>query len=401
MHPRSFIRQVAAAGFSVLALATTLQAQAQAVRPGSDVRAERASLPNGVTKTTWADGLEHPWGLALLPSGEALVTERPGRLRVIAKDGTLSAPVTGTPQVDARGQGGLLDVVLHPDFARNQWVYLSFSEPGQAARTNSTAVMRGKLAQTSGTWALTETTVIFRQAPKYASSLHFGSRMVFDRDGALFVTLGERSSRSVDAQDLGTHHGKVVRLTDAGKPAPGNPYAEAATQRTAKGALPEIYSLGHRNPQGAALDPVNGELWVAEHGPQGGDEINIVKRGQNYGWPKFTYGEQYGGGKIGEEASAPGYMPPLYSWVPSVSPSGLAFYTSDRIPEWNGSVLLGALSGQALIRLQRQGDRIVKEDRYLSGEARVRNVTVGPQGEVYLLTDAPRGQVIVLRPAGG
>lgn len=395
MYPQTFIRNAAKAGLGVMMLAIATQAGAQAVRPGSDVRAERAELPKGVTMSTWADGLEHPWGLALLPSGGALVTERPGRLRVIAKDGSLSAPVTGVPAVDARGQGGLLDVVLHPDFVRNQWVYLSFSEPGESSRTNSTAVVRGKLVQQGGAWALSEPTVIFRQSPKYASSLHFGSRLVFDREGALFVALGERSSRSVDAQDLGTHHGKVVRLTDAGKPSSGNPFADR------KGALPEIYSLGHRNPQGAALDPVTGALWVAEHGPQGGDEINVIKRGQNYGWPKYTYGEQYGGGKIGEEASPAGFTAPLYSWVPSVSPSGLAFYTSDRIPAWKGSVLLGALSGQALIRLQRDGDRIVKEERYLSGDARIRNVTVGPQGEVYLLTDAPRGQVRVLTPTGG
>lgn len=368
-------------------------AHAQASRPGSTIQAERVALPSGVQLARFVDGLEHPWGLALLPGGTMLVTERPGRLRMVSADGKLSPPLEGVPKVDARGQGGLLDVALHPDFANNAYVYLTFSEPGAAAGSNSTAVARGKLREVDGTWRLQNTAVIFRQAPKYASVLHFGSRLVFARDGSLFVTLGERSSRSVDAQNPATHLGKVVRMTDQGKVPEGNPLVGQA------GALPEIWSLGHRNPQGAALNPATGQLWVAEHGPQGGDEINIVKAGGNYGWPKFTYGEQYGGGKIGEQASTPGYTPPIHSWVPSVSPSGMAFYHGDAIPQWRGSLLLGALSGQALIRLQLDGDRVVKEERLLSGEGmRVRDVKVGPRGEVYLLTDAARGQILRLTP---
>jgi glucose/arabinose dehydrogenase len=312
---------------------------------------------------------------------------------MISPDGTLSAPLDGVPKVDARGQGGLLDVALHPDFAKNAYVYLTFSEPGSAAGTNGTAVARGKLVESNGRWSLSDTTIIFRQAPKYASSLHFGSRLVFARDGNLFVTLGERSSHSVEAQNPASHLGKVVRITDQGKVPEGNPMVATA------GAFPEIWSMGHRNPQGAALNPATGELWVAEHGPQGGDEINIVKAGGNYGWPKFTYGERYGGGKIGEQASTPGYTPPIYSWVPSVSPSGIAFYSSNSIPQWQGSLLVGALSGQALIRLQLDGNRVVKEERLLADQGmRIRDVQVGAQGEVYLLTDAAQGRVLRLSP---
>ena len=366
---------------------------AQETRPGSEIRAERAALPEGVQLSTWVDGLEHPWGMAMLPTGGMLVTERPGHLRMISPDGTLSAPLEGVPNVDARGQGGLLDVALHPDFAKNAYVYLTFSEPGSVAGTNSTAVARARLLELNGRWSLSDTTIVFRQTPKYASSLHFGSRLVFARDGNLFVTLGERSSRSVDAQNPATHLGKVVRITDEGKVPEGNPMVGKT------GALAEIWSMGHRNPQGAALNPKTGELWVAEHGPQGGDEINIVKAGNNYGWPKFTYGEQYGGGKIGEKASTPGYMPPIYSWAPSVSPSGITFYSSNSIPQWQGSLLVGALSGQALIRLQLDGNRVVKEERLLTNEGmRIRDVLVGTQGEVYLLTDAAKGRVLRLSP---
>ncbi|WP_233146293.1 PQQ-dependent sugar dehydrogenase [Pigmentiphaga sp. NML080357] len=367
-------------------------AQAQPVRPGKDVPMARAALPAGVTVSTWAEGLEHPWGLALLPNGGALVTERPGRLRVVSPSGELSPPVSGTPKVDARGQGGLLDVVLHPDFARNGLVYLSYAEAGEGG--NSTAVARGKLVQDGDRWRFADSRVVFRQAPKFASTLHFGSRLVFARDGKLFVTLGERSSRRTrpDAQGLDTHHGKVVRINDDGSVPSDNPFTSD------KKALPEIWSLGHRNPQGAALHPRTGELWLVEHGPQGGDELNVVRAGKNYGWPRYTYGEEYGGGKIGEEASPPGFEPPLYSWVPSVSPSGLAFYTSQAIPGWNGSVFTGALSGQALIRLQMDGQKVVREERLLTDMGRrIRHVVAGPSGELYLLTDAGQGQILVIR----
>jgi len=371
-------------------------AYAQSARPGRDVPVARAALPAGVKLTTWADGLEHPWGLALLPQGGALVTERPGRLRVVSPSGELSAPVAGTPKVDARGQGGLLDVVLHPDFARNGLVYLSYAEAGDGG--NSTAVARGKLMQEGGQWRFADSRVVFRQAPKFASTLHFGSRLVFARDGRLFVTLGERSSRKTrpDAQGLNTHHGKVVRIDDDGGVPRDNPFVRD------KQALPEIWSLGHRNPQGAALNPRTGELWLVEHGPQGGDELNIVRAGRNYGWPLYTYGEEYGGGRIGHEASPPGFEPPLHTWVPSVSPSGLAFYTSRAIPQWTGSLFTGALSGQALIRLQLDGEKVVREERLLTDMgSRIRDVVMGSAGELYLLTDARQGKILVLRGAGG
>jgi len=378
-----------------LGMTVAFASVAQPVRPGKDVPMARAALPAGVTLSTWAEGLEHPWGLALLPQGGALVTERPGRLRVVSGQGQLSAPVAGVPRVDARGQGGLLDVVLHPDFARNGLVYLSYAEAGDGG--NSTAVARGKLVQDGGQWRFADSQVVFRQAPKFASTLHFGSRLVFARDGKLFITLGERSSRQTrpDAQGLNTHHGKVVRINDDGSVPRDNPVVGD------KGALPEIWSQGHRNPQGAALNPRTGELWVVEHGPQGGDELNVVRAGKNYGWPLYTYGEEYGGGRIGQEASPPGFEPPLYSWVPSVSPSGLAFYTSQAIPSWTGSLFTGALSGQALIRLQLDGEKVVREERLLTDlGSRIRDVVMGPSGELYLLTDARQGKILVLRGAG-
>ncbi len=367
---------------------------AQETRPGQNVVIERAALPAEVKLETWVEGLEHPWGLALLPQGGALVTERPGRLRVVAPDGQVSSPVEGLPEVDARGQGGLLDVVLHPGYRENAWVYLSYAEPANGG--NSTAVVRGRLQENKGHWTFTDARVVFRQSPKFASTLHFGSRLVFGRDGKLFITLGERSSRSADAQGLDTHHGKVVRIDDDGGIPADNPYAKR------KDALPEIWSIGHRNPQGAALNPSTGELWLVEHGPQGGDELNIVRAGTNYGWPLYTYGERYGGGKIGETASPEGFAPPLHSWVPSISPSGLAFYTSEAIASWTGSLFTGALSGQALVRLQLKDNRVVREERLLTERGnRIRNVSVGPNGELYLLIDAKRGQILVLRPVGG
>ncbi|MDX3904987.1 MAG: PQQ-dependent sugar dehydrogenase [Pigmentiphaga sp.] len=384
-------RRVWCMAWSVAAfIAGTLAVQAQPARPGSDVPMTKAALPTGVTLSAWGEDLEHPWGLALLPQGGALVTERPGRLRVVSRQGELSAPVAGTPKVDARGQGGLLDVALHPDFERNGLVYLTYSEAGPGG--NSTAVARGRLVQENGQWRFADSRVVFRQAPKHSSTLHFGSRLVFARDGKLFVTLGDRYSRRNDAQALDTHHGKVVRIEDDGAVPADNPF------RGRQGALPETWSLGHRNSQGAALHPSTGELWMVEHGPRGGDELNIARAGKNYGWPRYTYGEEYSGGKIGEEASPPGFDPPLHSWVPSVSPSGLAFYTSQAIPQWTGSLFTGALSGQALVRLQLDGEKVVREERLLTDMGRrIRDVEVGPEGELYLLTDARQGQILVLR----
>jgi glucose/arabinose dehydrogenase len=396
--PTPFVRrrfaQLAIAPLIAMALGTfTNPAAAQVKRPGGEISPTTTALPAGVRVTEWAKDLVNPWSLALLPDGRALVTEKPGRLRVIAIDGTLSAPVLGLPAVAAGGQGGLLDVVLDPDYAKNRRIYFSFSEPGQGRGENSTAVASAVLTQDGPTWRLNDVKIIFSQLPKYASSAHFGSRLAFGRDGSLFITLGDRSSRRHDAQLLNQHHGKIVRIRTDGSVPSDNPFAR---QDDAKA---EIWSLGHRNIQGAAVDPQTGELWIHEHGPQGGDEINVVERGANYGWPKFSYGEEYGGGRVGEESSTPGYTPPEYSWVPSIAPSGMAFYTSDRIPSWKGSVFVGGLKERALIRLTVRDRKVVAEERLLADAGmRVRDVRAGADGTLYVVTDASNGKVLRIAP---
>ena len=325
---------------------------------------------------TVADGLEHPWGLAFLPDGRMLVTERPGRLRIVMADGRLSAPLTGVPAVRAVGQGGLLDVALDPDFANNQLVYLSFAEPGEGD-ASGTAVARGRLTDTG----LEQVEVLFRQSPKVDSKHHYGSRLVFDRTGRLFITLGDRGNQRPLVQDLGTHIGKVIRLERDGSVPSDNPFVGR------EGVLPEIFSYGHRNIQGAALHPVTGELWTHEHGPRGGDEVNIALAGHNYGWPVITYGREYHGPSIGEGTAKPGMEQPLHYWVPSIAPSGMAFYTADAIPGWRGNLLVGALAAQQVARLGLSADNeVVHEERIPIGE-RVRDVVQGPDGAVYLLTD--------------
>jgi aldose sugar dehydrogenase len=346
--------------------------------------------------TVVAQPLEHPWAMAFLPVGEPrgrlLVTERPGRMRVVLADGTLSAPLSGLPPVVAEGQGGLLDVVLHPRFETNRLVYWSYSEASADGATNSTAVARGKLDLAA--LALTEVKVIFRQSPKVDSSYHFGSRLVFARDGTLFITLGDRFSRKDDAQTLNNHHGKVVRVTDDGGVPPGNPFVGRAS------ALPEIWSYGHRNLQGAALHPTSGALWVHEHGPQGGDELNVAVAGKNYGWPVITYGRQYVTGlAIGEGTERADVVPALTTWVPSIAPSGMAFVTSDRYPAWKGQLLVGALKAQVLVRLELDGERVVKKHRHEVG-ARIRDVRQGSDGYIYLLTDESKGRLLRVEPGG-
>ncbi len=334
--------------------------------------------------TSVAGGLENPWGLAFLPDfekqGRMLVTERPGRLRVVERDGKVSAPIQGLPPVVARGQGGLLDVALHPGFERNQWVYWSYAEPAPAGQSgNSTAVARGRLDLAA--LVVKDVQVVFRQAPKVDSNAHFGSRLVFARDGTLFVTLGDRYSRRDDAQTLSTHHGKVVRITDDGGVPPDNPFVKQT------GALPEIWSYGHRNLQGAALHPASGALWVHEHGPQGGDELNIATRGANHGWPAITQGREYGTGMmIGDGETRADVVPALTTWVPSISPSGMAFVGGDRYPAWRGQLLIGALKARGLARLELDGTRVVREHRH-ELDLRVRDVRQGPDGFLYLMSD--------------
>jgi glucose/arabinose dehydrogenase len=337
-----------------------------------------------------ATGLEHPWAVAFVEDGRFLVTERPGRLRVVEADGKVGPPVSGLPEVAAGGQGGLLDVVTDSAYASNRMVYFCFSEPG--AGGNSTALAKGRLAPDRT--RLEQVQVIFSQKPKFASSLHFGCRIVEARDGALYLTLGDRFRRMQDAQTLDNHHGKVVRLNKDGTPAAGNPYAGRA------GALPEIWSIGHRNPQGATLGP-DGRLWMNEHGPQGGDEINIPQAGRNYGWPVVTFGENYGGGKIGEGLTErAGLEQPLHYWVPSIAPSGMAFLTSDRYgPAMKGNLFIGSLKFTHLARLELEGGKVAREHRLLAaGGERIRDVRQGPDGLLYVVTDSSRGRLLRLLP---
>jgi aldose sugar dehydrogenase len=349
-----------------------------------------AATAQALRADTLARGLEHPWAFAFLPQGRFLVTEKPGRLRVVEADGKIGAPLAGVPPVAAGGQGGLLDLVLDSAFAANRTLYFCYSEPG--AGGNSTALARARLAADSS--RLEDVKVIFSQRPKVASSAHFGCRIVEARDGNLFLTLGERFSRRDDAQKLDNHLGKVVRLTKAGEPAPGNPFIGRA------GALPEIWSYGHRNPQGATLAP-DGALWMHEHGPQGGDEINVPQPGRNYGWPVITHGENYGGGKIGEGlTSKPGMEQPLHHWVPSIAPSGMAFLTSDRYgPAMKGNLFIGSLKFGYLARLELSGGKVAREHKLLDGGERVRDVRQGPDGLLYLVTDSRQGSLLRLVPA--
>jgi aldose sugar dehydrogenase len=349
---------------------------------------EFPSQSGPISVATVAEGLEHPWGLAFLPDGRMLVTERPGRLRVVGTDGALSAPIAGVPEVYASGQGGLLDVALDPAFAENQLVYLSYSEPGGPGA--GTAVARAKLAGDK----LEQLQVIFRQVPKLDSGQHFGSRLVFLPDGTLIVTLGDRNRREHIA-DPKSHVGKLVRInSDGGIPA-DNPFIGQAAY------APEIYSLGHRNAQGATLHPETAALWTAEHGARGGDEINQPQPGKNYGWPVISYGREYSGGKIGEGTEKPGLEQPVYYWDPSIAPAGMTFYTGDKFPAWRGNLFVGALKFKLLTRLTMEGNRVVAEERLLQDlDERIRDVVQGPDGYLYLLTDDDDGRVLRLAPAG-
>ena len=372
-------RLFAAAILTVAALAGHLAAAADPVI---------ASKEHDFRVVTVTRGLEYPWGLAFLPDGRRLVTERPGRLRLVGPDGALDPrPVQGLPPVAVQGQGGLLDVALHPRFAENGLVYLSYAARGEGGI--GTEAARGRLVD----YRLENVEVLFRQQPKSGGGRHFGSRLVFDRENHLYITLGDRGEQD-RAQKLDDLAGKIVRLADGGAIPPDNPFVDRA------GARPEIYSLGNRNVQGAALHPVTGELWAHEHGPQGGDEVNVIRSGRNYGWPVITYGVEYViGTKIGEGTHKPGMEQPLHKWVPSIAPSGMAFYQGDRFPRWRGDLFAGALRGQVLARLRFDGERLVEEERLLEGRlGRIRDVRSGPDGYLYLLTDSPAGAILRLEP---
>jgi glucose/arabinose dehydrogenase len=340
---------------------------------------------------TVARNLQNPWGLAFLPDNRMLVTERPGRLRMADADGHLSEPIQGVPRVAARGQGGLLDVALDPNFAQNRLIYLSFAEERGEGRAG-TSVARARL-NADGT-ALEALAIIFRQEPTHTGNNHWGSRLVFDRDGNLFVTLGDRFDLRNQAQNPANHIGKIIRIRPDGGAAPGNPFLNREDAR------PEIWSLGHRNLQSAALHPTTGELWTVEHGARGGDEVNIPQKGKNFGWPVISYGVDYSGAKIGEGTKKAGLEQPVYYWDPSIAPSGMAFYTGDKFPAWRGSILVGALAGKLVSRLETNGNRVTGEERMLQqlGE-RIRDVRQGPDGFVYLLTDSRSGRILRMKPA--
>lgn len=366
-------------------IAALCSAAASAVAAGSG---PFVSEKHAFRIVTLVDGLVHPWSLAFLPDGRMLVTERPGRLRIVSKDFRLdSKAVEGLPEVAAVGQGGLFDVALHPQHAENGWIYLAYSGPG--AGGHGTELMRAKLDRRR----LVQAQVLFRLEPKTSSGHHFGGRIVFDRQGYVYLTLGDRGDKE-RAQRLDDHAGSVIRLHDDGHVPADNPFVK----RT--GAKPEKFTLGNRNMQGAALHPQTGELWTHEHGPQGGDEVNVMRAGRNYGWPVITYGVNYGiGTRIGEGTHKPGMEQPLHKWVPSIAPSGMAFYEGDKFPDWHGNLLVGALKDQMLVRLELDGGKVVKEERLIKNAiGRIRDVRVGPDGYIYLLTDEANGVLARLEP---
>jgi glucose/arabinose dehydrogenase len=380
----------------VIAAVLTLWLPAAGCAPQSGPLTPSGDVPEaqGWRAETVVSGLEHPWGIAWLPDGAALVTERPGRLRLI-RDGRLDPkPVAGVPEVLAYGQGGLLDVALHPSFTENRLVYLTFAEGTQDA--NRTALARGRLAEAG----LEAVEVIFRNADFKSDGQHFGSRLLWLPDGSLLLSVGDGgnppiSSRGryirIQAQNPGTHFGKVMRLTEDGQPHPGNPFVDRP------GSRPEIWTLGHRNIQGLALDPTSGRAWTTEHGSRGGDELNLLVGGNNYGWPVVTYSMEYWGPQISEETNRPGMADPKLVWTPSKAPSGLAFYTGDRYPGWRGNLFSGALKFGQIRRIELDGDRVVGEEKLTIG-ARVRDVRQGPDGYLYVLTDEDNGRLLRILP---
>lgn len=347
--------------------------------------------PATLAVTSVVGGLANPWGMAFLPApdGRILVTERAGRLRILLNDGTLSTPITGLPpNIAVAGQGGLLDVALDPDYATNNFIYLSFAESGTGG--SGTAVARARLDPVG--LALTNVTVIFRQTPKVGGNGHFGGRLVFDASNRLWVTMGDRqldptTGASHAAQNPMQTIGKIARVDTSGNVPADNPFVGQT------GTLPEIWSIGHRNVQGAARHPVTGALWTAEHGAQGGDEINIPQAGKNYGWPVISYGVHYGGAAIGEGTAKTGLEQPQCYWDPSLAPSGMAFYTASRVPQWQGSLFVGTLAGQSLIRLTLNGTQVTGHERFTMGK-RIRDVRQGPDGYLYLLTDHNPGEIL-------
>ena len=390
MKRENRLRRTFRFGVCLAAVVLAYASVASATTPGAYTiqQTER----HAVRVTILTDELEHPWSLAFLPDGRMLVTERPGRLRYVEADGTLDpTPIDGLPAAVAEaGQGGLHDVVPHPDFANNRLVYIAYA--GRSGRRYGTELARGRLDG----HRLADVEVLFRALPKSHGGRHFGGRLVLDGKGYVFLTLGDRGDRP-RAQDLGDHAGSIIRLTEDGGVPADNPFVSTP------GARSEIFSLGNRNVQGAALNPWTGELWAHEHGPQGGDEVNVIRSGTNYGWPVITYGKNYGlGTRIGEGTHREDVAPPLHQWTPSIAPSGMAFYDGDRFPGWRGSLLVGALKYRLLSRLELDGERVVREERMLEDVlGRIRDVRIGPDGLVYLLNDHPNGVIARLEPEDG
>jgi len=349
----------------------------------------RASAGNLQVETV-ATGLSYPWGLAFLPDGRMLVTERPGRMRLVARDGKLAPPLAGVPRVFAQSQGGLHDVVLDRDHAQNQMIYFCYAEP--AGGGGRTALARAQLVE-EGTPRLADVKVIFRQDGPLSSGNHFGCRIAQTADRNLFLTMGDHFTYRNEAQSLANHLGKIVRIRPDGSVPPDNPFVGR------QGARPEIWSYGHRNSQGAAINPTSGKLWMHEHGPRGGDEINIAEAGKNYGWPVIGYGIDYSGAKIHESTHKPGMEQPIKYWVPSIAPSGMAFYTGDLLSSWRGSLFVGALAGQMLVRLEVDGEKVGREERLLQDlRERIRDVRSGPDGALWLLTDSSNGRILRVTP---
>jgi aldose sugar dehydrogenase len=372
--------------------AAALLSSAAAATAGSQTNAPPATK-TGITVEEVAKGLKFPWGMQFLPDGRILVTERGGSMRLIAKDGTVSPPIEGLPHVVNKGQGGLLDVLLDQDFAKTGAIFFSYAEP-RASFSNGTSVVRANLVLEGDAGRIENGEVIFRQQPAARGFYHFGSRLLWDKSGALFVTMGERADLSEGAQDLSTHLGKVIRIMPDGSAPKDNPFVGKDD------AMPEIWSYGHRNVQGAALDPETGKLWTTEHGPKGGDELNQPQAGKNYGWPDISYGINYDGSKIGDGISKKdGMEQPVYYWKPSIGTSGLAFYSGELFKDWKGNLLAGGLSGLTLQRLVMENGNVVAVEPLLTNrKERIRDVRQGPDGAIYVLTDDDDGKVLRLTP---
>jgi len=387
LHRRQIILAATAALPATLAAPSI--ARAQEILRSSKANYRLVTLAGSSSRWRLERDLEQPWSIAFLPDGRILVTERPGRLRMVAPSGRVSEPLGGVPRVHASGQGGLLDVAVDPKFTENRLIYLSFAEAGEGGA--GTAVARGRLGEEQ----LEDVQVIYRQQPKVQGDAHFGSRLVFAKDGTLFITQGDRQAYREQAQDLGSGVGKLVRINTDGSIPKDNPFVGRS------GARPEIYSYGHRNMQAAALHPETGQLWTVEHGARGGDELNHPEKGKNYGWPVITYGRDYSGAKIGEGTAKEGMEQPVYYWDPIIAPSGAVWYTGDRYPGWKGSLFVGSMGPRALVRLTVENGRVTKEERYLAelGE-RIRDVQQGPDGLLYVVTDENEGRLLRVVPKG-